>query len=123
MAVTEHGRIVLYRHFEAEMGEEKAQTLMDHLLPVGWTELATKEDLRELRFATKQDLRDLRYEVKAEFAEVRAEIADIRQTMATKVDVQELRAEMYKGFTTQTIALMTLMVAMQGLTLAGLKFL
>jgi hypothetical protein len=50
MAVTEHGRMVLYRHFEAEMGEEKAQTLMDHLLPVAWTELATKQDLQELEF-------------------------------------------------------------------------
>jgi hypothetical protein len=50
MATTEHGRMVLYRHFEAEMGEEKAKVLMDHLLPVSWTEFATKQDLRELEF-------------------------------------------------------------------------
>jgi hypothetical protein len=49
VAVTEQGRIVLCRHFEETMGEEKAKVLMDHLLPAGWTDLATKQDLRELR--------------------------------------------------------------------------
>ncbi|MDQ3757785.1 MAG: hypothetical protein M3394_08040 [Actinomycetota bacterium] len=101
MAVTEHGRFVLYRHFEAEMGEDKARTLMDHLLPVGWTDLATKQDLRE----------------------VAHELALVRESMATKADIADLRSEMYKGFTSVTLSLVAAMVGLQGLLLAGLKLL
>ncbi|MDQ3757784.1 MAG: hypothetical protein M3394_08035 [Actinomycetota bacterium] len=119
MAVTEHGRFVLYRHFEAEMGEDKARTLMDHLLPVGWTDLATKQELRELAhelalvresMATKADLADLR----TEMAELRTEV---------RTEIAGLRSEMYKGFTSLTLTLVATMVGLQGLLLAGLKLL
>ncbi|HEX2039071.1 MAG TPA: hypothetical protein VHF47_04970 [Acidimicrobiales bacterium] len=96
MAVTEHGRILLYRHFEEEMGEDKAKVLMDHLLPVGWTDLATKQELREVE-------RSLRHEI-----------------VAVK---HELQTEMHKGFTSQTRWLVSTMVALQGLMLAALKLL
>lgn len=106
MAVTEHGRIVLYRHFEEDMGEEKALTLMDHLLPVGWTELATKQDLS----LTKQDLQ-------VEFAGVRTEIATVRTEMA------ELRADLQHEFHVQMLGLVGVMVGLQGVLIAALKFL
>ncbi|MDQ3757786.1 MAG: hypothetical protein M3394_08045 [Actinomycetota bacterium] len=108
MAVTEHGRFVLYRHFEAEMGEDKARTLMDHLLPVGWTDLVTKQELREVAHELAQ-LRDT-VATKADLADLRTEIAD-------------LRSEMYKGFISLTRSLVAAMVGLQGLLLAGLKLL
>ncbi|MDQ3757538.1 MAG: hypothetical protein M3394_06795 [Actinomycetota bacterium] len=130
MAVTEHGRFVLYRHFEAEMGEDKARTLMDHLLPVGWTDLATKHELREVAnelaqlrdtVATKADLAAVRAELAIEIAGVRTEVADLRTDLRT--EIADLRSEMYKGFTSLTLTLVATMVGLQGLLLAGLKLL
>ena len=90
---------MLYRHFEEDMGEEKAKTLMDHLLPVGWTELATKHEVKALELKVDQ----------------------IRETMATKVELLELKAEMYKGFKSLTLALMGLMVTLQAITIATVR--
>ena len=49
MAITEHARHQLYKHLEELMGAEDASTLMEHLPPVGWADVATKRDLDMLR--------------------------------------------------------------------------
>ncbi|MDQ3757581.1 MAG: hypothetical protein M3394_07015 [Actinomycetota bacterium] len=49
MAITEQSRHELYRHLIETMGEERAATLMAHLPPVGWADVATKQDVDHLR--------------------------------------------------------------------------
>ena len=57
MVVDERSRHELYRRLEEVLGPEAATTLIEHLPPVGWADVATKEDLAgleermELRFA------------------------------------------------------------------------
>ena len=57
MVVDDRSRHELYRRLEEVLGMEAATTLIEHLPPAGWAEVATKHDLAqleerlELRFA------------------------------------------------------------------------
>jgi hypothetical protein len=48
VAVDERSRHELYLGMEELIGAERAETLMSMLPPVGWADVATKQDLREL---------------------------------------------------------------------------
>ncbi len=45
MAISEHSRHELHTRLEAALGSDAAATLMEHLPPVGWADVATKRDL------------------------------------------------------------------------------
>lgn len=62
MAVTEKQRHDPFTKFEETLGTEHAVTMMELLPPVGWADVATKQDLAHLeaRMATKDDLHQLR---------------------------------------------------------------
>ncbi len=49
MTVDERGRHQLFVKLEEVIGAEEATTLMEHLPPGGYTELATKQDLEALK--------------------------------------------------------------------------
>lgn len=49
MAVDERRRHLLYRKLEEVLGPDEASTLMDHLPPVGWADVARKGDIEALR--------------------------------------------------------------------------
>lgn len=49
MAIDERARHELHRKLEEILGAEEAATLMAHLPPVGWADVATKHDLAQLR--------------------------------------------------------------------------
>ncbi len=48
MVVDERSRHELYRRLEEVLGPEAATTLIEHLPPVGWADVATKHDLAAL---------------------------------------------------------------------------
>lgn len=48
MALDERSRHGLYLKLEQVLGPEEATTLMEHLPPVGWADVATKHDLEQL---------------------------------------------------------------------------
>ena len=45
MAISEEARHRLYLALEQSIGPDQATTLMSHLPPVGWADVATKRDL------------------------------------------------------------------------------
>jgi hypothetical protein len=57
MAITEENRHGLYGALEELMGQTYATTLMEHLPPVGWADVATKRDLEslEMRLGSRFD--------------------------------------------------------------------
>ncbi len=55
MTISEETRHRLYRRLEEVLGPEEAATLMEHLPPVGWADVATKRDLDALE--GRMDLR------------------------------------------------------------------
>ncbi len=57
MAIDERARHQLYLRLEEHLGAEAATTLMEHLPPTGWADVATKRDLDHLRTTvSKTDL-------------------------------------------------------------------
>ncbi len=72
MALDERARHDLYLRLEEHLGAEAAETLMEHLPPPGWAEVATKRDLDQLRAATKADIDQLRAATKADIDHLQA---------------------------------------------------
>jgi predicted TIM-barrel enzyme len=56
MVVSDETRHRLYQKLEELLGPDEAATLMEHLPPVGWADVATKRDIEGLAVATKKDL-------------------------------------------------------------------
>jgi hypothetical protein len=57
MAINEASRHRMYLKLEEVLGSEEATTLMEHLPPVGWADVATKRDLDHLKVEIGLDLR------------------------------------------------------------------
>jgi hypothetical protein len=66
MAVDERRRKALYDALEQRIGPQEATTLMELLPPVGWADVATKEDLHQLERRLDAKMDGLRAELRAE---------------------------------------------------------
>jgi hypothetical protein len=120
MAIDERARHQLFLRLEEHLGPEAATTLMEHLPPTGWADVATKRDLDQLRAATKSDLDQLRAATKSDIGH-HAELT--RMEIARFGD--ELRAELHKALSEQTrTVVLTAAIANVGAVLAvgGLAF-
>lgn len=77
MTVDDRTRLNLHRKLEAVLGPEEANTLMAHLPPVTWQDVATTKDLTSLETSIRSEIAvlraDVRGEMRAGFAEVRGE--------------------------------------------------
>ena len=64
MVINEHSRHELYGKLEQVLGDQAATTLMEHLPPVGWADVATKQDLRvlEQRMDMRFEAMDMKFE-------------------------------------------------------------
>ncbi|HKN90822.1 MAG TPA: hypothetical protein VJ622_11110 [Acidimicrobiia bacterium] len=67
MAIDERARHHLYLRLEEHLGAEAATTLMEHLPPTGWADVATKRDLDHLREITSSDIQRMGDQLRAEF--------------------------------------------------------
>ena len=69
MAISEHDRYELHKWLVDSAGEQVAETLMAHLPPVGWADVATKRDLEHLESRFGAELRAEVQGLRAEFHE------------------------------------------------------
>ena len=133
MELDESHRHELFDSLEAALGPRPAATLMAHLPPVGWADVATKHDLGELERRT--DLRfeavDLRFEhVDRRFDGIDRRLDGIDHRLdriedrLDAVDGQfgELRREMTKQTHALLFGLGTLMIALTSVIIAALHF-
>ena len=67
MVVDERSRYALFAKLGEVLGEDEASTLMSHLPPVGWADVATKRDLDHLG-------EQLRGELRAEMHQLHGEV-------------------------------------------------
>jgi hypothetical protein len=70
MAITEDKRNQLHKAASKALGREEATTLMEHLPPVGWADVATKQDLAQLeaRIDLRFEVQEARFDAKLERA-------------------------------------------------------
>jgi hypothetical protein len=91
MAISEESRHHLSQRLEVVLGADEATTLMEHLAPVGWADVATKRDLDGLG------------------AGLRSELAVVRSDLAAGLD-RALRGQTWR-ILTAVLALASLIVA------------
>jgi hypothetical protein len=96
MAVTESERYELYQVLVEKLGAEGAQTLMEHLPPAGWSEVATKHDLDHHRALTHADLDQYRADTRAQLDQHRSETS--AQLAEMRNDLEVHRTEMRSMF-------------------------
>jgi hypothetical protein len=112
MVVNERDRLKLAHRLQGLIGEE-ATILMEHLPYGGIAGIVSQDDLVIFQVAMHTDMTEMRTELRSEMAELRS---DLRLEMA------ELRAEIYKALNSQTLKIITVMTALNGLMFAGLKW-
>lgn len=76
MTINEQLRHQMYSRLVEVLGADEATTLMEHLPPIGWADVATRRDLDT--FAT-----ELRAELRAGLAEMRGEMGELRGEIGT----------------------------------------
>ena len=65
MAIDERSRHALYQRLEHVLGRDEAETLMEHLPPVGWSDVVTRRDLDALRTELHAETSSIRVEMRA----------------------------------------------------------
>lgn len=77
MTISERSRHDLYERLVEVLGPDDAATLMEHLPPVGWADVATKRDLDHLAEQVRSEMQagfaDLRVELHRELAVLRSD--------------------------------------------------
>ena len=143
--MNERDRLKLAHRLQVLIGEE-ATILMEHLPYGGIAGIVSKDDLvifqvamhtdmADLRTELRSDMVELRTELRSEMAELRTELrsemaelrTELRSEMAElrsdlRLEMAELRAEIYKALNSQTLKIITVMTALNGLMFAGLKW-
>jgi hypothetical protein len=110
MAIDERLRLNIHTKLTELLGSEEATALIEHIMPVPWYDVATKDDLENLRV-----------ELRADIAVVRADMAVLRADLHR--DMADLRTEMHQGFAAQTRWLMGYVTALSAIMLAVARLL
>jgi hypothetical protein len=123
MVVNERDRLKLAHRLQGLIGEE-ATILMEHLPYGGIAGIVSKDDLVVFQVAMHTDMTELRTDLRSDMVdlrtELRSEMAELRSDL--RLEMAELRAEIYKALNSQTLKIITVMTALNGLMFAGLKW-
>ena len=108
MGIDERSRHALYLKLEEKLGTVEAGTLMEHLPPAGWADVAMKRDLDQLAALMKTDLDRVEGVMKSELGRLEARV----ETLVT-------RDEFERVLRTQTFRFMTFVTGLVT-TVAGI---
>ena len=114
MVISEQQRWRLRQRLIEALGTEEADTLMEHLPPVGWADVARTADVERATALLRSEAARTTAELRAEMAELRAEMregfADVRREM--REGFADLAVSLNDKMTTQTRVVMIGMASM-----------
>ncbi len=116
MTIDERSRHQLFARLQEVLGSDEATTLMEHLPPLGWADVATKRDLDQLSVATKRDLDQFAVAIKHELDQLRLDLDLVEQRMTAA-----FRSELLAQTRTIIFALLGTVIAMGGVTIAAVR--
>ena len=70
-----------------KLGVGAADTLVEHLPPEGWGDVATKKDLSQVRTELQMEIALLRSELHQEIALLRSEMIQMEERLTMKIDL------------------------------------
>ena len=107
MSITDRQRLKLLRTLETVIGPEDASTLMDHLPPVTWANVATVDHVSAIGDQTTKTLRS---EMQVLSTQLRSEMNELRVELRSEIAGQVARLEVTveRGFRRQILTLVTL---------------
>ena len=120
MSITDRQRLKLLRTLETVIGPEDASTLMDHLPPVTWANVATVDHVSAIGDQTTKTLRS---EMQVLSTQLRSEMSELRVELRSEIagQVARLEATIERGFRRQILALVTLGTTWFAITAAILQ--
>lgn len=110
MAGTQASRQRLYRELGELLSQEAMDELMDAIPPVGWGDIARRQDLTTVEVALRQDVTNLDVALRGEMARLRGEM---------HTEFATVRTELTTALRTQLFAMLGAMFTLAGLTWAA----
>lgn len=80
VAITDADRYQLHQRLEEILGTDEAGTLMEHLPPVGWADVATRRDLDHLGTGLRDEMRHLETRIDGRFSAFEARLFKDQRT-------------------------------------------
>jgi hypothetical protein len=130
VAITEEDRHRLYQRLEEVLGREQAATMMEHLPPVGWADVATKRDLDHLAERVEARFDGLRAEIAHQVERLSGAITQQGDALAHQVERlsgaiaqqgDQLRAEWRHELQQQVYVLVGANVAVAAAVVAAIR--
>ncbi len=121
MTISDQSRHQLHQRLDEVLGVDEAATLMEHLPPVGWADVATKRDLDHLGDRLRVEISGLRGEMHKEIGGLRAEMH--KEIGEVHKEIGSLRGEMASKAQTLFLSLVGLQVTAAGLAVGLAKVL
>ena len=126
MSTNDKARLELHRRLESVLGAGEASTLMSHLPPVTWDQVATQDDLRAVEANLRAEISVSASGLRAEMAELRSEVrtgmADLRTEVRTglagvRTEMADLRTEISDAIVRQTRWMLGFALALTSVTI------
>ena len=92
MSITQSRRYEMHEVLREKLGVGAADTLVEHLPPEGWGDVATKKDLSQVRTELQMEIALLRSELHQEIALLRSEMIQMEERLTMKIDLAIAKA-------------------------------
>lgn len=117
MTVEERDRLALFEALKASIGSDHAMTFLELVPPVGWSDIATKDDLYAVERSLRGEMAELRGDLRSEMAELRSDMAELRSE--SRSGLAQLATEIHRSSRQMMALHLGTMIAIFGYLLAA----